>query len=124
MKKVALITGSSRGIGRACAETLARRGYAVCINYIKRRDKAEQLRDALLRAHAVRARNKHGLLHTGKVGRKQASKAADIGHNARDHGALDVLFHQLDALVAGLDIHAGVTVALGKTTHSSFSPLH
>lgn len=48
MKKVALITGSSRGIGRACAETLARRGYAVCINYIERRDKAEQLRDALL----------------------------------------------------------------------------
>ena len=40
MKKVALITGSSRGIGRACAETLARRGYAVCINYIERRDKA------------------------------------------------------------------------------------
>ena len=48
MKKVALITGSSRGIGKACAETLARRGYAVCINYIERRDKAEQLRDALL----------------------------------------------------------------------------
>ena len=48
MKKVALITGSSRGIGRACAETLARRGYAVCINYIERRDKAEQLRDELL----------------------------------------------------------------------------
>lgn len=48
MKKVALITGSSRGIGKACAETLARRGYAVCINYIERRDKAEELRDALL----------------------------------------------------------------------------
>ena len=48
MKKVALITGSSRGIGKACAETLARRGYAVCINSIESRDKAEQLRDALL----------------------------------------------------------------------------
>ena len=83
-----------------------------------------QLRDALLRAHAVRARNEHGLAHTGEIGRKQAAKAADIGHNAWDHGALDVLFHQLDALVAGLDIHAGVTVALGKTTHFSFSPLH
>ena len=43
MKKVALITGSSRGIGRACAQTLAKSGYAVCINYIEREDKAEEL---------------------------------------------------------------------------------
>ena len=43
MKKVALITGASRGIGAATAETLARAGYAVCINYIEREDKAEAL---------------------------------------------------------------------------------
>ena len=42
MKKVALITGSSRGIGRAEAMKLAEDGYAVCINYIERRDKAEE----------------------------------------------------------------------------------
>lgn len=47
MKKTALITGSSRGIGRACAEALARAGYAVCINYIEREDKAEELRAKL-----------------------------------------------------------------------------
>ena len=43
MKKVALVTGSSRGIGAACAEALAEAGYAVCINCIERVDKAEEL---------------------------------------------------------------------------------
>ena len=43
MKKVALVTGSSRGIGRAVAYQLAHEGYAVCINYIERKDKADEL---------------------------------------------------------------------------------
>ncbi len=47
MKKVALITGSSRGIGRACAAALAEAGYAVCINYIERADKAGELQAEL-----------------------------------------------------------------------------
>ena len=47
MKKVALVTGSSRGIGAACAEALAEAGYAVCINCIERVDKAAELCDAL-----------------------------------------------------------------------------
>ena len=43
MRKVALVTGSSRGIGAAIAAALSREGWAVCINYIERRDKAEAL---------------------------------------------------------------------------------
>lgn len=43
MKKVAFITGSSRGIGRAVARELAHQGYAVGINYIQAADKAAEL---------------------------------------------------------------------------------
>ena len=43
MEKVALVTGSSRGIGAATATLLAREGWAVCINYLEQREKAEAL---------------------------------------------------------------------------------
>ena len=47
MKRVALVTGSSRGIGAAIAAALSRAGWAVCVNYLERRDKAEALAGAL-----------------------------------------------------------------------------
>ena len=47
MKKVALITGSSRGIGRACAEALSDAGWAVCINCVERADLAAALCESL-----------------------------------------------------------------------------
>ena len=43
MRKCALVTGSSRGIGRAIAAQLAREGWPVCINYIRQREAAEEL---------------------------------------------------------------------------------
>ena len=43
MEKVALVTGSSRGIGAAIASLLAHEGWAVCINYLEQREKAEAL---------------------------------------------------------------------------------
>lgn len=45
--KVALITGASRGIGRACAQVLAERGYKVAIHYRSGEDLAKQLKEKL-----------------------------------------------------------------------------
>ena len=53
MKDVALVTGSSRGIGAAIAALLARRGYAVCINYQEQREKAEALLAELRKEQCV-----------------------------------------------------------------------
>lgn len=42
-EKVVLVTGASRGIGAACAVTLAQAGAAVAVNYLNSREQAERL---------------------------------------------------------------------------------
>ena len=42
MAKVALVTGASRGIGRATAEVFARAGYQVAANYCRSKEQIEQ----------------------------------------------------------------------------------
>ena len=54
MKQTALVTGSSRVIGRAIAVELAREGWAVCVNYLEHREAAEDL-VRLLRAEGWEA---------------------------------------------------------------------
>lgn len=44
MKKIAIVTGGSRGIGKAIVETLARKGIQVIANYNQSEEKAKQLK--------------------------------------------------------------------------------
>ena len=45
--KTALVTGASRGIGRACAEALARSGHRVIVNYNTGAEEARILADKI-----------------------------------------------------------------------------
>jgi 3-oxoacyl-[acyl-carrier protein] reductase len=64
--KRALVTGASRGIGRATAELLAASGATVGINYARSAGEAEEVRDA------IRAAGGEGELVPGDVGDEQA----------------------------------------------------
>lgn len=55
MKKVAIVTGSSSGIGEATARLLAKRGWAVVINYSKSKAAAEKIARECGDAIAVKA---------------------------------------------------------------------
>lgn len=83
-KRVALVTGASRGLGAAIARTLAGCGAAVAINYHASAEKAEALA-AELRAHGGRA-----LAIKADV-RDESQVRAMVEQTHRQLGPVDVL---------------------------------
>jgi 3-oxoacyl-[acyl-carrier protein] reductase len=93
--RVALVTGASRGIGRAIAIALARRGAKVIVNYASREDAAREA------AAAVEA-----------VGGQAAISGFDVANSAavtdaikaigKEHGSLDILVNNAGVAVNGL----------------------
>ena len=88
---VLLVTGGSRGIGAAIAKAAAKKGYDVCVNYVRARDRADQV------AAAVRAEGRRALVVQADV-----SREPDITAMFR---AVDQDLGPIDALVnnAGID---------------------
>ena len=92
MKKTALITGSSRGIGAATATALSDTGYAVCINYIEQREKAEAL------VHTLREKGRTAICFQADVADADAVKAM-VAHAREELGQISLLVN--NAGVAG-----------------------
>ncbi len=82
--KVALVTGSSRGIGRACAERLAEAGADIVVNYVSSIDEARQTVEAVQR-HGRRA-----VAIKADVS-EQDDVAEMIEHVRQTFGRLDIL---------------------------------
>ena len=82
--RAALITGSSRGIGRAIALQLARQGASIAVNYLRNEDAAKDVQ-ATIRSYEGQA-----VLLQGDVSDpEQAERVVDMAHDA--FGRLDIL---------------------------------
>lgn len=93
--KVALVTGASRGIGRAIALALGRRGAKVIINYASREDAAREA------AAAVEAAGGQAVIAGFDVANSTAVTDA-IKQLGKDHGGLDILVNNAGVAVNGL----------------------
>ena len=80
MDKIAFITGSSRGIGRAVACRLAREGYAVAIHYLRAEDCARSLLEQL---------------------RREGCQAAVVQADVADREAVTAAIRQAEAALGG-----------------------
>jgi enoyl-[acyl-carrier protein] reductase III len=84
--KVALVTGSSRGIGRACALRLAAAGADVVVNYVTSGREADEV------AAQIAALGRNAACVRADVGAEE-DVADMVGFVEREFGRLDVLVH-------------------------------
>lgn len=82
--KTALVTGASRGIGRAIALALAAQGAAVVVNYNGSGERAQEVVDT------IKAQGGQASLHQCSVGDFQACQEM-IQHVIKEYGHLDIL---------------------------------
>jgi 3-oxoacyl-[acyl-carrier protein] reductase len=96
-RRVALVTGSATGIGRAVAWRLAERGYDITVNYSRSKTEAEE---------------------TAKGVRDRGAKCLVIEANVADDAAVKAMVAQTVAELGGLDVlvnNAGTTHFIAHT---------
>ena len=97
-KRVALVTGASRGIGKAIALALASAGADVAVNYRDRKPQAAEVVDAILAG-----------------GRRALAVGADVS----SRGAVEAMVKEVEAGLGPIDIlvnNAGVARFAASTT--------
>ena len=111
MEKVALITGASRGIGRACAIALAKRGYDIAVNYNSNDAKAQEVVDEITslgrKAIAYKA-NTADLTAVKQMFRSVVKDFGKLDVLVNNAGVVDdayLLMIQEDSLSRSLDIN-------------------
>ena len=94
-QKVALVTGSDSGIGRAIALAFAREGAKVVINYAHAKDRAEEVRQAVEQQY-------HGQSLVLQADVSQYQQAIGLIQQTVDHfGRLDIMVNN-----AGMEMHS------------------
>lgn len=93
--KIALVTGGSRGIGRACCEALAEQGATVIVNYVKGEAAAKETADAITKAGGKAE------IVGFDVADTKGSEAA-IEDLIKRHGKLDILVANAGIAIDGL----------------------
>jgi 3-oxoacyl-[acyl-carrier protein] reductase len=96
--KVALVTGGSRGIGRAICLRLAQAGAAVAVNYHSRADAAAEV------VRGIESVGGQALAIAGDVGDRSAA-ARMVERAAADLGPVDVLINNAGLLFPGSLLH-------------------
>ena len=95
-RRVALVTGGGRGIGRACALALAADGYDVCVNY---------RRDADAAGDTVR--------HIESLGRRALACRASVESADEDRTMVDAVLEELGGIDAF--VHSAGVASRGHT---------
>jgi 3-oxoacyl-[acyl-carrier protein] reductase len=93
--RVALVTGASRGIGKAIAMALAEAGVAVAVNYRERREEATAVSESI---------------------RKQGGRAAAFGADVSVRTAVQTMVHDIEDRLGPVDIlinNAGMAAIRG-----------
>ena len=97
MKKVALVTGGSRGIGRATVLALAKNGYDVVINYKSSKEKAEEV------LNLVKEYGSKGLVIKADVSKYNEVKKM-VDKTIKEFGRIDVLVNNAGIMPKHTDL--------------------
>lgn len=111
-KKVMVVTGGSRGIGAAVARLASRRGYAVCVNYHRRRDAADDV------VRAIQADGGHAIAMGADVS-DEAQVVQLFERVDRELGRIDALVNNAGVLETQMRVEDMDAARITRILHTN-----